>query len=353
MDAPLLGTALHALGAISAASCYTPQKKVHNWSWQTYWFCQALICWLILPIIGAWLTIPELGAVLREAPRGAMWITFGLGLAYGIGGTAFGISIRFLGYSLTYAFAIGISCILGTLTGPLLKGTLQKLFSCTGSEWIIAGLIIGVLGIILCGVAGRMKELDLHSDQKNKGEFSIVKGIPLCILAGFLSSVYGIAINDTAQPIIAIAAQHGAGHWQTNVAYIFANSGAFLTTAIYCLSLMIRQKTFREFLPAKERSPRVIASNYLLAIATGVMWYGQFLFYGIAHVRMGNFKFISWAIHMIMLILFSSLIGILFREWKSCKRWTACLIALAMFVLVGAVLALSAGSYIGTHAATH
>src|SRR5947207_1551381 len=100
---PLLGVGLHAVGAVFAASCYTPQKKVRGWSWQTYWITQASFCWLLLPIAGAFLTIPDLLTVLHEAPAGAMRNSFLLGIAYGIGGTAFGISIRYIGFSLTYA----------------------------------------------------------------------------------------------------------------------------------------------------------------------------------------------------------------------------------------------------------
>jgi len=69
---PILGTLLHAVGATSAAVCYTPQKQVKGWSWQTYWLTQASFCWFILPIIGAMLTIPQLMDVLREAPKDAM-----------------------------------------------------------------------------------------------------------------------------------------------------------------------------------------------------------------------------------------------------------------------------------------
>src|SRR3954467_12045550 len=110
---PMLGVALHAVGAWFAATCYTPQKKVKGWSWQTYWITQASFCWFLLPILGAVITIPELAAVLREAPSAAMWKSFLLGAAYGIGGTAFGISIRYIGFSLTYAIAVGLSGVLG------------------------------------------------------------------------------------------------------------------------------------------------------------------------------------------------------------------------------------------------
>src|SRR5688572_27033483 len=123
---PLLGTALHAIGAGSAALCYAPQRYLHRWSWQTYWLAQAAGCWLVLPWVFAWFTIPELGAVLREAPGDAMLKSYLLGALYGIGGIAFGVAIRHIGYSLTYALAISISCVLGTLIPPLLAGKLGE-----------------------------------------------------------------------------------------------------------------------------------------------------------------------------------------------------------------------------------
>ena len=103
----------HAIGATSAAFCYVPQKRVKRWSWQTYWLTQASFCWLLLPIIGAFLTVPGFWSVVQNAPRDAMLRTFFLGMAYGIGGTAFGMAIRYVGFSVTYAMAIGISTVVG------------------------------------------------------------------------------------------------------------------------------------------------------------------------------------------------------------------------------------------------
>jgi L-rhamnose-H+ transport protein len=104
---PVLGVLLHGVGAWFAATCYPPQKRVKRWSWQTYWLTQAAFCWFLLPIIGAVLAVPELAEVLRGAPRSAMLNSFLLGAAYGIGGTAFGISIRYIGFSLTYGNQLG------------------------------------------------------------------------------------------------------------------------------------------------------------------------------------------------------------------------------------------------------
>ena len=138
---PLLGVAMHAIGATFAATCYTPEKRVRGWSWQTYWITQASFCWFLLPIAGAMLTVPDLAMVLREAPKDAMLKSFLLGAAYGIGGTAFGISIRYIGFSLTYAIAVGLSSVLGTLVPPLVKGTFLTTLHRPGAEWILLGML--------------------------------------------------------------------------------------------------------------------------------------------------------------------------------------------------------------------
>ena len=347
---PLLGVMMHAIGAFFAATCYTPQKRVRGWSWQTYWLCQAALCWFILPIVGAMLTIPDLAAVLREAPRDTMFKSFLFGAAYGIGGTAFGIAIRHIGFSLTYAIAVGLSSVLGTLIPPLVKGTLGATLSKPGAGWVVTGLVVGTLGIAFTGLAGRLKELDLAA-QQDKGEFLLAKGLALSVLAGVLSAVYGFAL-EAGDPIADVASAHGAGVFRGNVVYIFANTGAFLTTAIYCLHLHRRHKTLGELveLPAGSEEAR-LPVNFAMAAITGLFWYGQFFFYNLGHVRMGEYKFTSWAIHMTMLVLFSNLVGVALREWRRCRRVTHTTIAVALLVLVGAVLLLTYGNYLGDQAA--
>ena len=347
------GVLFHATGASSAALCYTPQKKVIGWSWQTYWLAQAAICWLILPVVMAFITIPQLTTVLREADSSAMIYSFLLGMAYGIGGTAFGIAIRYVGFSLTYAIAVGISCVVGTLLPPLVDGKLGEVLKSNGATFIIIGIVLGAIGIAICGMAGRNKEKDIEQQQKDQTEleklqnststFSLAKGLPLCLLAGILSALYGFSL-DRGQPIADIAFKYGAGNFQGNVIYIFSNSGAFVTTLIYCLYLHRKEKTFGQYAAAGNNN---LVKNYAMSILTGCLWYGQFFFYGLGHVRMGNYKFTSWAIHMIMLVLFSAVAGLLMKEWKNCSKLTMRLLILALLVLITAVLLLTYGNYLG------
>lgn len=344
---PILGVGLHSVGAMLSANCYAPQKGVKRWSWEIYWMTQAAWCWFLWPIIGALGTIPDLGRVLAEAPKGAMLSSFLLGLAYGVGGTAFNVSIRYIGFSLTYAIAVGLSSVLGTLVPPLVRGQFGNILAKPGASWVLAGVAVGAAGIAVCGLAGRFKEGDLRARAGGAGEFSLAKGLLLSLLAGVLSAVYGFAL-EVAQPIIDVAELHGAGHWKGNVAYLFANTGAFVTALGYSLYLGIKNRSLGELACLRTGPDRAsLATNYLLALLTGTLWYGQFFFYNLGHVRMGHYAFTSWAIHMIMLVLFSNLSALLFREWRGCRPRTRLTIGLGLLILMGAVLSLTYGNYLG------
>jgi L-rhamnose-H+ transport protein len=349
---PLLGVTLHGVGALLSANCYAPQKGIRRWSWETFWMTQAAWCWFLWPIIGAVLTIPKLGTVLSEAcrtcPDRLLW-SFLFSLAYGVGGTAFNISIRYIGFSLTYAVAVGLSSVLGTLIPPLVRGQFGEILSRPGAGCVMGGVAAGTLGIAVCGAAGRLKEGDLRDQAAGPGEFSLVKGLLLSLLAGVLSAVYGFAI-EVAQPVIDIAEQHGAGHWKGNVAYLTANTGAFLTALAYSLWLARRNRSLGELVRLADGPARAsLAVNYGLAFLTGTLWYGQFFFYNLGHVRMGRYEFTSWAIHMIMLVLLSNLTAVLFREWKGSRDRTKFAIGLGLAALVEAVLLLTYGNYVGAH----
>jgi len=68
---------------------------------------------------------------------------------------------------------------------------------------------------------------------------------------------------------------------------------------------------------------------------------------------MGAYKFASWAIHMIMLILFSILVGWMLREWQKSRPLTKGVLALAFFVLLGSVLAITHGNHLGETTGAH
>jgi L-rhamnose-H+ transport protein len=342
------GIGFHSIGAVLSANCYAPQKRVRRWSWEVFWIAQAWWCWLILPVLCALLTIPHLGQVIRHSPSMPMLFAFLMGIAYGIGGTCFNISIRYIGFSLTYSIAVGLSSILGTLVPPMVQGQVGTILARPGSQWVLTGIAAGALGIAICGVAGRMKERNLEATLGRPAEFSLARGLVLSLVAGIFSAVYGLAL-EVAAPIADLAEQYGAGVWKGNVSYIFVNAGAFLTAVGYSLYLAKRNSSITQLvrLPP-DAGPHRVAKNHLFALITGTLWFGQFFFYNLGHVHLGKqYAFCSWAIHMIMLVMASSLLGIAFKEWKGCSAGTHATIATGVAVLAAAILLLTLGNYLG------
>lgn len=343
---PILGTALHAIGGVSASSCYTPQTKVKNWSWGTFWLVQASFAWIIAPLVIGWITVPGFFRILSAAPANVFWGAFLLGALYGFGGMSFGFAIKHIGYSLTYTIAIGISAVLGTLTPLLLNGTLLEYFTRPGSDIIIAGMLLSVLGVGLCGWAGFRKEKDLMRLENQSNNFNMNTGLALAIVAGVLSAVFNLSLEH-GQPIADMAAKNGAGNFEGNAKMIVSTSGCFVVNFIWFIVLGIRQKTLKEFTVSEALPLSLILKNMCWSALAGILWCMQFLFYGLGHVQMGRFRFISWVLHMSMLIFFSYGIGVAMKEWKNVSRKTYITLWVALFTLVVSFVVITVGSYMG------
>ena len=349
---PLLGVGLHAVGALSAASCYTPQRQTVRWSWEVYWISQATFAWLILPIVGAWLTVPDYTQLLAQSSGTVMLKTFGLGFVYGFGGLAFGLAIQYVGFSLTYSLAIGISAILGTIV-PLVwtpnggfEYQLDALFNSTSGLIVLVGLVLAVTGIFVCGYAGLLREQS-NRRSATSSTMSFRRGLPLAVAAGILSAVFNFALL-AGDPLAQAATQQGAKEvLSMNAIYPFSHGGAWLLNLFWCLFLIRKNNSGGEFFRLPGENRRSLGFYYLMAMLSGAFWYFQFFFYGMGHQNLGQkFGFTSWAIHMSLLILFSNLYGYVFKEWVGASSVPKKVLHLGMLLIVGATLLITYGNYL-------
>lgn len=343
---PVLGTFYHALGGMAASSCYTPSQKLRHWSWGTFWLVQAFFAWILMPLAVGYFTVPGFFTLLAQAPRDVVAGAFLLGALYGFGGMSFGYAIRHIGYSLTYTISIGISAVLGTLIPLLLNGTLLHYFHRPGSGIVAAGMALSVGGVALCGWAGFRKEKDLRSTGQEGVRFSMGTGLLLAVIGGLLSAVFNISLEQ-GQPIADMAAAAGACHFEGNAKMIVSTSGCFATNLVWFLIEGIRKKTLVEFTGRSGIPLRARIREGLWSALAGTLWCGQFFFYGIGHVRMGNFQFISWVLHMSMLIFFSYVIGVIMKEWKNVSGKTYLTLVMALVTLFVSFLIMTWGSVIG------
>lgn len=341
----LLGILLHAVGGVSASTCYLPSTKTKGWSWNTFWLAQSIFAWFIVPTILAWLTVPNFFSILAQAPSKPFWMAFFLGAVYGFGGMSFGKAINHIGYSLTYTIAIGISAVVGTVIPLMVFGGLGDFFTKPGGTIVLLGMLLSIVGVVICGWAGFKKEKDLDAEKLNKAGFNMMLGLGLTIIAGVLSGVFNLSL-EYGQPIADIAAKNGAGNFEGNAKLVVSTMGCFVTNFVWYIIAGFKQKTITEFLPKKdEQEKNTLIKNWLLSSLTGSLWCLQFFFYGLGHVKMGNFQFASWVLHMSMLIFFSYIVGVIMKEWKNVKKETYTILVIGLVVLIVSFCVTSYGSY--------
>lgn len=347
MSAPnsLLGTLLHAVGGISAASCYLPSTKTKGWSWNTFWLAQSVFAWFLVPLLLAWLTVPNFFSIIAEAPSKPLWMAFLLGGIYGFGGMSFGKAINHIGYSLTYTLAIGISAVVGTVMPLMVFGGLEDFFTKPGGCIVLLGMALSIVGVVICGWAGFKKEKDINAENLNKAGFNMMLGLILSIIAGVLSGVFNLSL-EYGQPVADMAAENGAGNFEGNAKLVVSTMGCFVVNVVWYIIASVKQKTIREFLPNKnnKKTKRPLYKNWLLSSLAGTLWCLQFFFYGLGHVKMGEYKFASWVLHMSMLIFFSYIVGVIMKEWNNVKKGTYALLIIGLVILIVSFCVTSYGS---------
>ena len=401
---PMLGVLFHWLGGLASGSFYVPYRGVKRWAWETYWLAGGFFSWIIAPWILASIMTRDLLTVLGQAPAQTLFWSFFFGLLWGVGGLTFGLTMRYLGLSLGMAVVLGLCAAFGTLMPPIFRGEfVTQVLGTTSGRVILFGIFVCLAGIAAAGLAGISKERVMSPEQKKVAieEFDLKKGIGVAVLSGVMSAcfAYGLAAGD---PIKVLTLKHGTPVlWQGLPVLVVVLLGGFLTNFVWCLILLFRNKTGHQFFVARSREPnndgetiietaldapsrevveQIAAArladrgqvqlleappapaptqekapmlvNYLLCALAGTTWYFQFFFYTMGETQMGRYRFSSWTLHMASIIIFSSLWGIGFKEWKGAGRRAAQLLTLALFLLVGSTVIVGYGNYLGLAAGT-
>jgi L-rhamnose-H+ transport protein len=347
---PAIGILLHAIGGFAAGSFYSPLKKIRGWSWETAWLVMGLAAWLAAPWFAAWRTTPELGQVLSQAlsaERNAVtWAVF-FGFGWGFGNLTYGMANRYLGIALGGSIAVGFCMLFGTLIPPIYAGTAGALLRTASGRVTLAGIAMCVLGIALCGLAGRRREIELQAAmvETEAKSFSVTIGLAVAILAGVLSACFNFGLT-AGKPIADISVAHGTDPlFQNNVVLIAVLTGGFLSNGISCLIMNFSNRTLGDYV----RIDRLFLPNLLLAWLSGVTWFCQFFFYGMGQTRLGKqFEFSSWSIHMAFIVVFLNLWGLVFHEWRGTTKRTKWLVWLGLLILIGSTVVIAYAKNLAT-----
>jgi len=340
----VFGIFLHAIGGLAAGSFYLPLKKVKNWAWESYWLINGFISWIIMPWFVAFITVPELISLFTEVSAMNIFWPYFYGVLWGIGGLTFGLTMRYLGLSLGYALALGLTAMFGTIIPPLYFGELFGMIVQASGLVTLGGIMITLLGIALTGWAGFRKDNEVTEDEKRVGvkEFDLKKGIWVAILAGIMSACMAFGIQ-AGKPIAELAMKNGTiPLFQNSPVFIVIFFGGFTSNFIWCIYLNVKNETASNYFD--KATPILI--NYIFASLAGFTWYMQFMFYGMGTSQMGEYEFASWSIHFAFVIFFSNMWGLLTREWVGVSKYTMRLIYSGLLILVISACIIGYGNFL-------
>jgi L-rhamnose-H+ transport protein len=389
---PFLGVFFHWLGGLASGSFYVPYKGVKKWAWEVYWLVGGFFSWIICPVILASLLTNDLFGVLGKQSLGTLWWTYFFGAMWGFGGLTFGLTMRYLGMSLGMGVALGYCAAFGTLIPPIFKTfipsipvaeTIGQIASTTPGKVTLFGVLICLLGIVVAALAGLTKEREMPEAEKKKAiaEFNFTKGILVATFSGIMSACFSFALT-AGNPIG--EASRAAGTtvlWSGLPKLVVVLLGGFTTNFIWCSFLNLKNRTGYQYFSSTLRnsppgrsqetiietavdapSEEVVEhaakaaaagnhsvpmlNNYFFSALAGTTWYFQFFFYTMGETQMGRFGFASWTLHMASIIIFSTMWGWIFHEWKGSSKKAHSLIATGIVMLILSTIVIGVGTWL-------
>jgi L-rhamnose-H+ transport protein len=392
---PFLGVFFHWLGGLASGSFYVPYKGVRKWAWEVYWLVGGFFSWIIAPWLLASFMTNDLVGVLKQQTWSTLWWTYFFGAMWGFGGLTFGLTMRYLGMSLGMGVALGYCAAFGTLVPPIAKtflptipveSSFADILSSTPGLITLGGVFVCLIGIFVAALAGLTKEREMPQEEKTKAiaEFSFTKGILVATFSGIMSACFAFALT-AGNPIgEATKAAGTTAIWSGLPKLVVVLLGGFTTNFIWCVLLNFRNGTGYQYFssslreasaglrldalrePAGSNGGGTVAQatqvavatdrdvpmlrNYFFSALAGTTWYFQFFFYTMGETQMGKYGFASWTLHMASIIIFSTMWGWIFHEWKGSSRKAHSLIAGGIVTLILSTIIIGFGTWLKSKA---
>jgi L-rhamnose-H+ transport protein len=297
-------------------------RVIKVWKWQHIWMSFIVTACLLVPAAAVWPVVDDVGAVYRGAPAGAVTAGVIFGFAWGFGATLFGLCVHLLGVSLGNSMVIGISSALGSVAPLVLRGALR---------WeprvavLLAGVVAFLIGVALCGKAGRLREGATPAGGSRWGYvFAVVSGV--------LSALFNIGYT-LALPVAASARALGHSEFAAaNCIWLLMLSAGALPNLGYCAWLLGKERNAAQF--AAAGWGRALGLSALM----GLLWGASILLYGVATPMLGDIgPSVGWPLMLATALLVANVMGFLLGEWRSAPRAAVRHLAWGIVVLLEAI----------------
>jgi len=349
MDSGLaLGFVYLLLGAVCGGSFGLPTKYVRkDTPWENLWGPFFLFVTVAMPFVLGPLLVKDFFAVYGHVGLAGLLMPLGYGFLWGAGSMTLGMSFAFIGLSLAYSLNYGAQIIFGAMA-PMALHHRERIFTAQGIV-ILLGVAACVIGVVLSGRAGILKDRSLRKNAPDVGNAGtrqqprMLVGLIIAVLSGFLCACYGVAASYTGPIAEAAQSQFGNAAWQascTTTAVILW--GGAVSSCLYCGFLLAKNKTWRNF-----AAPGA-GSTVLIALLMAFLHNGAIYLFNLGFPLLGDLGVsVGYASFMSFAIIVGNIHGFRTGEWKGACRQSITWVLLGIAVLIVGVCILAAGNAMG------
>lgn len=330
-----LGILLLIMAGVMNANFTLPMKFTTRWAWENTWLAFTIFALIIMPPLMALVTIPDLPGVYRQAGMDVVLTVAAYGAGWGIAQVLFGLAVNAIGIALTFSIILGLSAAIGSLL-PLIQLHPEKLGTPAGLG-IIAGVVLVVIGVTVCAIAGRKREAVLGTGP-HQGGISFRRGLTFAIVSGFLAAMmnFGVAYGE---PLMRAARFSGSDPlWTVNAIWVPLMMAGAIPNLIYCLYLLKKNDNVKKFSAGG-------GVYWLLALLMAFFWFASTIMYGVASAKLGELgPVLGWPLFMSLIVIVASVVGIVTGEWKGTGKQPLRIQTVGVVILIIAVVVFSRAS---------
>jgi L-rhamnose-H+ transport protein len=332
------GIAAVLLGGFLNGSFVAPMKRLHAWKWENSWFVYSVSGLLVVPWLVALVVVPQLGSIFRQTSWNTLAQVLLFGFGWGVGSVLFGLGVSRMGLSVGYGIILGLIAPIGTFL-PLVVLHPERLWTRQGLTLVIGTLIV-IGGIVLCAVAGSIRERAGASAATGGSRGGYGAGLVICILAGIFSPMLNFAFvfgEELQQQALAAGASTAMA---SNAIWSLCLTAGFIANAGYAAILLKRNGTWRLFSPAKAPTGHWVGGSLM-----GIICFASFMTYGSGATALGNLGgIVGWPLFMSMSLITSNVLGALTGEWTGAPKKAYSYSLAGIGLLIVAITIISRGN---------
>ncbi len=313
-----------------------PEKFTKDFKFENTWGLFFFINMLIVPFLAIMVFITGASNIFSSVPSDVLLKMVFASVLWGIGVMMWGKAINYIGLSLGFSLFIGTVILIGSLLPFLVEGLPPTNVFTT----ILGGILVVLIGVVINGKAGLLRQKDEDSTNLVVGDSSMVTGIFIAVGGGVLATGFSYA-NAVGRPYLQEASQlMGNADWVTALAVmcvIYVSGGVPIT--LYFIYEIGKKKLWSSF------KTEAIVQNLTLISVMALFNFAASILFAFAAFNLGSSgNTVGYAIFNTVSVAVAIISGIVTGEWAKAASRTKVFLYLGLTCMIIGVLIIAFGN---------